>query len=151
MPLIIREARRDDVAAIRALLADDKLGAAREDMSDEGLQKYLAAFDAISADPRNLLMVAEEGREIIGTYQVTYIPYLSRGGNERAHIEAVRVAGKRRGQGIGRAMMEKMLADARARGCLLAQLTTDKTRPDAHRFYLSLGFVSSHEGMKLAL
>ena len=151
MPLTIREARRSDVAAIRALLADDKLGATREDLSDHGLEKYLKAFDAITADHRNLLMVAEQGGAIVGTYQVTYIPYLSRGGNERALIEAVRVAGDQRGQGIGRLMMERALEGARSRGCLLAQLTTDKTRPDAHRFYLSLGFTSTHEGMKLPL
>ena len=151
VPLTIREARRSDVEAIRALLADDKLGATREDLSEDGLGKYLTAFDAIAADPRNDLMVAEQSGALVGTYQVNYIPYLSRGGNERVLIEAVRVASDRRGYGIGRQMMERALDDARARGCLLAQLTTDKNRPDAHRFYLSLGFNSTHEGMKLAL
>ena len=149
--LIIREAKREDVPAIRALLADDKLGAQREDMSDEGLQKYLDAFQKIADDARNCLMVAERAGDVVGIYQVTYIPYLSRGGNERCLIEAVRVASSMRGEGIGQKMMEFALDQARARGCLLAQLTTDKTRADAHRFYERLGFVSSHEGMKLIL
>jgi len=84
-------------------------------------------------------------------YQVTYIPYLSRGGNERALIEAVRVARDARNRGLGGWMMRHALRQAQARGCLLAQLTTDKTRDAAHRFYLRLGFANSHEGMKLDL
>lgn len=153
--LIIRKAEKSDVAEIRCLLADDALGATREDLSDTGLQRYMDAFDAIDQDSRNILMVATmEGAvdgAVVGVYQVTYIPYLSRGGNERAHIEAVRVSSRLRGQGIGRKMMEFALDEARARGCLLAQLTTDKSRHEAHRFYKQLGFVDSHEGMKLKL
>ncbi|MGI9481683.1 MAG: GNAT family N-acetyltransferase [Hyphomicrobiales bacterium] len=147
----IRPAKRQDVPAIRALLADDALGAAREDLTEEGLERYLAAFDEIDRDERNNMNVAVRDGEIVGVYQVTYIPYLARGGNERALIEAVRVASSARGQGIGRKMMEFALDEARKRGCALAQLTTDKTRKEAHRFYESLGFVASHEGMKLAL
>lgn len=149
--MVIREAVQDDVEAIRALLADDKLGAGREDLSAEGLAHYKEAFDEIARDARNHLMVAEQVGVVVGVYQVTYIPYLSRGGNERALIEAVRVSSSLRGHGIGRKMMEFALEAARVRGCLLAQLTTDKTRPDAHRFYESLGFTASHEGMKLVL
>ncbi len=148
--LAIRPARRADVPAVVALLADDVLGKTRE-ADKGGLDRYFAAFDEIDADARNHLMVAEQGGEVIGTYQVTYIPYLSRGGNERALIEAVRVASHLRGAGIGRRMMLFALDEARKRGCLLAQLTTDKQRDDAHRFYLSLGFKATHEGMKLAL
>jgi GNAT superfamily N-acetyltransferase len=95
--------------------------------------------------------VAEEAGRIIGTCQITFIPYLSRGGNERAHIEAVRVASDRRGEGIGRAMMGHVLEAARQRGCVMAQLTSDKTRQDAHRFYEGLGFVASHDGFKKML
>ena len=148
---IIRKAIRSDVEAIRALLADDKLGAGREDLSAEGLSRYLNAFDEIALDARNALMVAELSGEVVGIYQVTYIPYLSRGGNERALIEAVRVSSALRGRGIGQKMMNFALDAARERGCLLAQLTTDKSRPDAHRFYENLGFRASHEGMKLVL
>lgn len=151
MSLVIRIASIEDVPAICALLADDHLGRKREDLSEAGLDHYLKAYEAIAADARNRLYVAEDGGEVVGTYQVTYIPYLSRGGNERAHIEAVRVAGDRRGQGIGRAMMLHALAEAKARGCLLAQLTSDRTREDAHRFYESLGFTVSHLGMKKML
>lgn len=147
----LRLATKLDVNGIRALLGDDKLGQSREDMSDDGLQKYLTAFEAIANSPDNELWVAEQGGKIIGTWQVTYIPYLSRGGNTRCLIEAVRTAGECRGQGIGRQMMEFALDQARHRGCQLAQLTTDKTRNDAHRFYQKLGFQSTHEGMKIQL
>lgn len=154
--LKIRLATLQDVPAIRALLGDDKLGQSREDMSDEGLQKYLIAFQAIVNSSDNELWVAElageiGGRKVVGTWQVTYIPYLSRGGNTRCLIEAVRTASNCRGQGIGRQMMEFALEQARQRGCQLAQLTTDKTRPDAHRFYENLGFQRTHEGMKIQL
>lgn len=149
--IVIRPAGRDDVPAIVQLLADDDLGKTREQADASAQTRYLMAFDEIDRDARNELMVAEQGGEIVGTYQVTYIPYLSRGGNERALIEAVRVASSLRGAGIGRQMMEYAIAKARARGCLMAQLTTDKQRGDAHRFYLSLGFVATHEGMKLVL
>ncbi len=151
MNLVFRLATVEDVPVIRALLADDDLGRTREDLSEAGLERYLKAFRSIEADPRNRLFVAEEAGCVVGTWQVTYIPYLSRGGNERAHIEAVRVASDRRGKGIGRAMMRHALDAARARGCLLAQLTSDRTRPDAHRFYESLGFTASHAGFKKVL
>ena len=147
----MRRAEREDVEQIVGLLADDKIGRNREIGKGGNLEKYLAAFEKIDADPRNELVVAELGGQMVGTYQVTYIPYLSRGGNERALIEAVRVDSQRRGQGIGHQMMEFAIAQAKKSGCLMVQLTTDKQRPDAHKFYLSLGFTASHEGMKLAL
>lgn len=147
----MRPARRDDVPALRALLADDALGRTREDLTAAGLQRYLDAYDLIAADPRNLLLVAEEAGRVVGTCQITFIPYLSRGGSERALIEAVRVAADRRGCGIGRAMMEHALGEARRRGCLIAQLTSDRSRTGAHRFYAGLGFEATHDGFKLAL
>jgi len=149
--LNLRLATKADVAEIRMLLGADKLGQSREDMSIEGLQKYLKAFEAIKSSPDNQLWVAEIKGKVVGTWQVTYIPYLSRGGNTRCLIEAVRTARDSRGQGIGRQMMEFALDQARQHGCALAQLTTDKVRPDAHRFYQSLGFQSTHEGMKIHL
>lgn len=149
--LTFRLARREDVPAIRDLLGDDDLGKTREDMSEQGLKDYYDAFAAIEKSPDNELWVALDGTEIVGTWQVTYIAYLSRGGSVRCLIEAVRTKKTRRGEGIGKAMMVYALDRARRRGCALAQLTTDKVRKDAHRFYLQLGFQNTHEGMKIRL
>jgi GNAT superfamily N-acetyltransferase len=110
-----------------------------------------AAFDAIDADPRNELIVADDDGRVVGTFQLTFTPSLSRGGRERMTIEGVRVSRDLRGRGVGRSMMEWALARGRERGCGIAQLTTDKRRTDAHRFYASLGFAATHEGMKLSL
>ncbi|MGC5311246.1 GNAT family N-acetyltransferase [Micromonospora zamorensis] len=144
-----REAVRADLPAVIALLADDVLGKARD--FTEVDEAYERAFADISADPRNQLIVAEQDTELVGCLQITYIPGLGRHGAERSLIESVRVRSDRRGQGLGRELMTWAVDQARQRGCALVQLTTDKTREDAHRFYLSLGFVASHEGMKLAL
>jgi ribosomal protein S18 acetylase RimI-like enzyme len=148
----IRRARADDVAAIVALLSDDELGAGREDMSAAGLAPYRSAFAAVEADPRQLLLVvtASDG-SVAATMQLTFIPGLSRRGALRAQIEAVRVSGRHRGQGLGEAMMTWAIAEARRRDCALVQLTSDKQREDAHRFYARLGFTASHEGFKLQL
>ncbi|MEH1164494.1 GNAT family N-acetyltransferase [Micromonospora sp. CPCC 205539] len=147
--VIFREAVRADLPAVIALLADDVLGKARDFTAvDEAYEK---AFADISADPRNQLIVAEQGGELVGCLQITYIPGLGRHGAERCLVEAVRVRSDRRAQGLGRELMTWAVEQARQRGCALVQLTTDKTRLDAHRFYLGLGFVASHEGMKLAL
>nr|BFE68744.1 hypothetical protein GCM10020092_020450 [Actinoplanes digitatis] len=95
--------------------------------------------------------MADEAGAVVGTCQLTFIPSLSRRGAERMTIEAVRVRADLRGRGVGRAMMRWSLDRARERGCGLAQLTTDKRRTDAHRFYADLGFEASHEGFKLTL
>ena len=147
--VIYREAVRADLPAVIALLADDVLGKARD--FTEVDEAYERAFADITADPRNQLIVAEQAGELVGCLQITYIPGLGRHGAERSLIESVRVRSDRRGQGLGRTLMTWAVDQARQRGCALVQLTTDKTREDAHRFYLSLGFVASHEGMKLAL
>jgi GNAT superfamily N-acetyltransferase len=150
--LTFRLAARSDVPAILELLADDEVSRARDGaISEAGDAAHWAAFDAIDADPRNELIVVEEDGVPVGTFQLTFTPSLSRGGSERMTIEAVRVRSDRRGGGVGRQMMAWALDRGRERGCRLAQLTTDKRRADAHRFYESLGFVASHEGMKLAL
>jgi GNAT superfamily N-acetyltransferase len=149
--ITFRLAMRADVPAILALLADDELGAAREVVTEDVDTAYWSAFEAIDADPRNELIVAERGGTVVGTCQLTFTPSLSRRGAERMTIEAVRVSSALRGRGTGRSMMVWALDRARERGCALAQLTTDKRRTDAHRFYASLGFVASHEGFKLAL
>jgi GNAT superfamily N-acetyltransferase len=146
-----RIATRADVPAILALLADDGLGAARELVGEDVDAAYWRAFEEIDADPRNELIVADDGGAVVGTCQLTFTPSLSRRGAERMTIEAVRVDSALRGRGVGRSMMQWALDRARERGCRLAQLTTDKRRSQAHRFYASLGFTASHEGMKLAL
>ncbi|MEW9528638.1 GNAT family N-acetyltransferase [Microbispora sp. NPDC049125] len=150
MSLSFRTARRADVPVIVALMVDDPVTAAREAPAGPA-PDYDAAFTAVDADPRNELIVVESGGEIVGTMQLTYIPGLSRRGAERAQIEAVRVAVPYRNRGIGRAMMTWAVERARERGCGLVQLTSDKARTDAHRFYSSLGFTASHEGFKLRL
>jgi GNAT superfamily N-acetyltransferase len=148
----LRAARRDDVPALVALIAADQLGATRDGVRDDSdLAAYLAAFGAIDADPAHILAVAESAGEIVGTMQLSFLPGLARRGALRAQIEAVRVAAGMRGSGLGAAMMAWAIEEARRRGCALVQLTSDKSRDDAHRFYQRLGFVASHEGMKLAL
>ncbi|WP_239162323.1 GNAT family N-acetyltransferase [Acrocarpospora phusangensis] len=147
---IFRPARREDVPAIVALLNDDAVARSRGIGHGIGPELW-TAFAAIDADPNNELFVAELDGELVGTWQLTFIPGLSRNGGERAQIEAVRVAESHRNQGIGRAMVTWSVERAKARGCKLVQLTTDKRRADAHRFYASLGFTATHEGFKLAL
>jgi GNAT superfamily N-acetyltransferase len=151
-PVILRRARAEDVAAIVALLAADQLGVTRDGVRDaEDLAVYQAAFRAIDADPAHVLVVAEAGAEVVGTMQLSFLPGLARRGALRAQIEAVRIVSSLRGNGLGAAMMEWAIGEARRRGCALVQLTTDKSRNSAHRFYERLGFVPSHEGMKLTL
>jgi ribosomal protein S18 acetylase RimI-like enzyme len=147
--LSFRKARAEDVPAIVRMRADDPLGAAREKIGDPLPDTYSKAFASIEADPNNELVVAKLDTEILGVFQITYIPNLTYQGSWRALIEGVRISSKARAKGIGRAMVESAIARARERGCSLVQLTTDKSRPDAKRFYESLGFVASHEGMKL--
>lgn len=151
--LTFRTATRADVPVILALLADDEVSRARGDgtVPESADAAHWAAFEAIDADPRNELIVAEEDGAVVGTFQLTFTPSLSRGGAERMTIEAVRVRRDRRGRGTGAAMMRWAVGRARERGCRLVQLTTDKQRTDAHRFYASLGFAATHEGMKLHL
>lgn len=146
-----RRARAADVPEIVRLLADDPLGARRERDETPLPEGYARAFDAIDSDPHNELIVAEQDARVVGVLQLTFIPSLTYQGGWRALIEGVRVDARTRSQGLGRALLERAIGRARERGCHLVQLTTDKTRPDAKRFYEALGFVASHEGMKLHL
>ncbi len=146
-----RIARRGDLPAIVRMLADDALGATRERYETPLPAGYLAAFDAIDSDPNNELVVAQLDGRVVGVMQLTFIPYLTYQGRRRALIEGVRIDSTVRSRGVGRQMFEWAIERSRERGCHLLQLTTDKTRPDALRFYQSLGFVASHEGMKLQL
>lgn len=149
--IAFRRAKEADVPAIVAMLADDPLGATREDLSTPVAPAYLEAFRAIDADPNQYLAVMTEDGRVIGTLQLTFIPGLSRKGALRGQIEAVRVAGGSRGGGLGQRLFEWAIAECRNRGCRTVQLTTDKSRADAHRFYDRLGFTASHIGYKLAL
>ncbi|HEX6980366.1 MAG TPA: GNAT family N-acetyltransferase [Alphaproteobacteria bacterium] len=146
-----RSARREDLSAIVRLLADDPLGATRERYEDPLPEAYQQAFDAIAAQAGNEIIVAELDGQIVGCLQLTVIPGLSRMGMTRGQIEGVRVDARLRGRRIGERMIRAAIECARAQGCRLVQLTTDKSRPDAHRFYENLGFVASHVGMKLSL
>lgn len=147
----IRRARRPDLAAIIAMLGDDPLGATREVVSDPPHTAYTAAFEAIDRDSNQLFVVAERAGVVIACLQLTFIPGLSRLGQWRGQIESVRVAAEGRGSGIGRRLIEWAIGECRRRRCGLVQLTSDKTRAEAVRFYEQLGFVASHEGLKLSL
>lgn len=142
----VTRATREDVADIVALLQDDEIGAGRE-LTD--LTPYLAAFDEITADSQQLLAIArDEGGHPAATLQLTFIPGLSRGGSKRMVIEGVRVHSRTRGSGLGILLMRWAHEQGRARGAVLAQLTSDKRRTDAHRFYERLGYSATHEGYK---
>lgn len=147
----VRRAVVGDVPAIVAMLADDDLGGVREATGSDLDPAYLAAFAAIDADPHQELVVAELRGEPVGTLHLTFIPYLSYRGGWVAQVSAVRTISALRGQGLGHELMGWVIERARERGCHHVQLTSDKRRTDAHRFYRDLGFVASHEGMQLVL
>jgi GNAT superfamily N-acetyltransferase len=146
-----RPATEADLPAIVGLLADDELGRGRELASDPLPRDYHDAFAAMTAQAGNRMIVAVVEGSVVGCLQLTVIRGLSRRGMTRAQIEAVRVARGRQGAGIGGALLRHAIELARGEGCRLVQLTTDRSRGDAHRFYERLGFVASHVGMKLAL
>lgn len=147
----IRKAKQEDVREIVRLLADDELGSKRERNEDPLPETYLKAFKELEAQRGNDILLGIEDKEIIGCLQLTIIPGLSRQGMKRAQIEGVRVKQNVRGKKVGEALLKEAIAHAKLEGCGLIQLTTDKQRIDAHRFYERLGFLASHEGMKLSL
>ena len=147
----VRTARRDDLEAIVRVLADDEHGRTREDVREPLPAAYAEAFEQIEADPNAQIVVVEIDGAVVGCLQLTFIQGLSHRGALKAEIGAVFVAGTHRNRGVGRALVERALDLARERGCRLAQLTSDAGRTDAHRFYVRLGFVASHIGMKLRL
>jgi GNAT superfamily N-acetyltransferase len=151
--LVIRPARLHDLPEIVGMLADDEKGAQREQFQpDEPIRQcYKDAFEAIDVDTNNGLIVAELNGQIVGTFQLIYIPSISFQGGVRAQIESVRVENSARGRGIGSRMMEWAVEQAKQRGCRLVQLMTHCDRKNAHRFYERLGFVKSHVGMKVDL
>lgn len=148
---VFRAARRADLERIVALLADDAIGATRDDASlplDDG---YIRAFETLDNDPNQVMAVAELDGAIIGCLQLTFIPGLTRKGAWRGQIEGVRIAANLRGRGHGAAFFDWAIEHCRTRGCVLVQLTTDLRRDGAHRFYERLGFEATHTGMKLVL
>ncbi|EST28618.1 GNAT family N-acetyltransferase [Streptomyces roseochromogenus] len=147
--LEIRRATADDLPAIVAMLADDSLGAQRESTDD--MTPYRAALERLDADPNQHLVVAVREGRVIGTLQLTIIAGLSHKGTTRALIEAVRIHADERGSGLGSRLIEWAIDTSRQIGCRMVQLTSDKTRTDAHRFYERLGFSATHEGFKLRL
>jgi GNAT superfamily N-acetyltransferase len=151
--LVLRRAVRADVPALVSLLAQDQLGAERDGIdNDADLRAYEVAFEEIDRDPAHLLVVAETTPgTLAGTMQLSFLPGLARRGSRRAQVEAVRIAESVRAEGLGSAMIRWAASEATRRGCTLVQLTTDKRRADAHRFYERLGFRATHEGMKLRL
>ncbi len=148
----VRRARRDDVAAIVAMLADDHLGSARERLDDPLPAAYFNAFDAVERDPNLRLVVAETGEgRVVGCLQLCVLPGLSSQGASRGLIEDVRVASDCRSRGIGEQLVQWALAEARAMGCKLVELFTHNSRVDAQRFYKRIGFAPSHVGMTVRL
>ena len=146
----IRKATKNDVSAIIEMLADDELGKKRENFQTPLAEEYLNAFERINSDQYQELMVAEDEKSnIIGTLQLTFIQYLTYRGGVRAQIEAVRIRRDKRGLGIGKQLFQWAIERSRTKNAHLLQLTTDKKRPEAIKFYKELGFKLSHEGMKL--
>lgn len=146
--ITFRQARRDEVPTLVEMLVKDSLGRAREDHLEIS-QAYFDAFEIIDADPNHELVVAELEGEIVATMQISYLQHLTYRGGVRAQIEGVRVSENHRGAGLGRRLMEWGIERAKQRGCHLVQLTSDKRRTDALRFYEQLGFRATHQGFKL--
>ncbi|PVE25181.1 GNAT family N-acetyltransferase [Microvirga sp. KLBC 81] len=149
--LEFREARAEDLEAIIRLHEEDELGTHGDVWSPETKPAYEAAFAAIAKSSENMLFVAVDGDEVIGTFQLTFIPNLTGRGALRVKVESVKVKAARRSGGIGAKMMAHAESVARARGAAMLELTSNKARKDAHRFYERLGFSRSHEGFKKKL
>jgi len=149
--LTYRDATPDDLGFIVRLIVDDSVVATDDRPDEPHHPRYLAAFEAIAADPSQRLIIAEFDGKAVGTQQLTFIPGIARFGERRCLIEAVHIAPQHRNKGFGGEMIGWAVAEARAHGCGLVQLTSNKKRLDAHRFYERLGFKKSHEGFKLAL
>lgn len=145
----IRKATNNDIVEIVKMLADDALGSQREEFKNPLPNCYYNAFENIISDSNQELMVLENEEEIIGTFQLSFIQYLTYKGGIRAQIEAVRIRKDQQGKGLGTKMFEWAINRAKERGAHVLQLTSDKKRPKAIDFYKSLGFTATHEGMKL--
>lgn len=151
MKLNYRVAVKTDLESLVGMLADDALGCLREDIGKPLNSAYISAFDSIAADPNNELIIVSCGGKIVGMLQLTFIPYLAHTGAWRCLIEGVRIQREYRGLGLGTQFFEWAIQRATEKQCCLVQLTSDKQRPDAIRFYEGLGFKASHEGLKLKI
>jgi ribosomal protein S18 acetylase RimI-like enzyme len=149
--ITFRTAKEQDLPRIVAMLSDDVLGRQRERNEHPLPESYLKAFHAITSDPNNELVIACIRNDIIGVMQITFTPYITHQGGWRATIEGVRTAASTRNKGVGTELIQWAIKRAEERKCHLVQLTTDKQRPDALRFYEKLGFKATHEGLKLKL
>lgn len=146
----VRIARRDDVAAIVRLIDGGTAdGSSRE--TPDALRRYLEVFEELQLDPNSELLVLDVEGDVVGTASLTYSLGLARQGMRRCTVESVHVAADWRSQGLGAVLIQAAIDLAHARGCGVVQLTSDKRRTDAHRFYRQLGFATSHEGFKLYL
>ncbi len=145
-----RKATEKDISTIVEMIADDELGKERENFQNPLPNEYLKAFERINSDENQELIVVEnKNSEIIGTLQLTFIQYLTYRGGVRAQIEAVRIRKDNRGVGLGKIMFDWAIKRVKEKKVHLLQLTTDKRRPKAIKFYEDLGFKQSHEGMKM--
>lgn len=151
MPLIFRDATRKDLPVVLQLSYDGSAVAGLAAKPEPDNPGTLAAFDAIAADPNHRIIVAESEGEVVGTIQISFLPGLTNNGAWRGQLENVQIRGDRRGLGLGAQMVEWAVARCREKGCAVVQLTSNKLRKDAHRFYERLGFAKSHEGFKLKL
>jgi GNAT superfamily N-acetyltransferase len=149
--LLFRLATEKDLPQIVHMLSDDILGATREKFEPVLSDNYLTAFKKIVADTNQELTVVEMDGELVSTFQLSFIQYLTHQGGLRVQVEAVRTNFNHRGQGIGTKVFEYITNRAKEKGCAFVQLTTDKKRPEAIKFYEAIGFTSTHEGMKMAL
>ncbi|WP_437799233.1 N-acetyltransferase family protein [Sorangium sp. So ce693] len=149
---VVRRATEADLPVIVHLFSIPDEGNAKTDHPGPPLDpRYGEALAAIAEDPNNALLVAEVEGRVAGAFHLTIIQYVANRGARVAQIENVIVDPGLRGRGIGEAMMRWAIDEARRRGCFRVQLTSNKARLRAHRFYERLGFVASHEGMKLKL
>ncbi len=149
--LVFRLAERADLPSIVRLLADDERGRLRERVEDPLPEAYYAAFEKISRDVNNELIVAVLGKQVVGTLHLIFLRFIGFQGGLRAQIESVRVDRKHRKHGIGSEMLKWAIGRAKDRNAYMIQLTTHLSRKDAHRFYERLGFEGTHLGMKLSL
>jgi GNAT superfamily N-acetyltransferase len=151
MDLQYRLATIEDLPSLVQMLAQDSLGATREKPDAVLSEKYIQAFEKIKADGNQALMVAELDGILVATFQLSFLQYLTHHGGLRLQVEAVRTHTAYRGQGIGKLVFQYIINHAQEKGCIMVQLTTDKQRPDAIRFYETIGFTATHEGMKFLL
>ncbi len=146
-----KKAEENHLEEIIDLLADDEIGSKRENNSRPIIPSYIKSFNSITRDKQVDLIVGISSDGVIAVAQQNYLTYLTYQGGKRALIEGVRVSQNYRGQGIGKLLFEHLIGLAKLKGCHLIQLTTDKKRPNAYKFYEGLGFIASHEGFKLHL